>query len=74
MHSWLFYLTDSLGTMIAVVGDGDTRTDAEAAALANWESLTSSREDYGARSPIVEVIYAEISTETGSDDLPKLLL
>lgn len=74
MNSWIFYMTDSLGSMSAVVGIGTDIAEAEAAAHVKWDALASGRPDYAERSPIAGVIYSTISTKLNSDDMPGLIL
>lgn len=73
MDSYIFYLTDSLSTMTAVVGSGESIAEAEGDALAKWDTAVSGRDDYADRTPIIEVIYSTISTED-SDSMPGLIL
>ena len=74
MNSWIFYITDSLGSMTAVVGSGGNQTEAEDGARVKWAALYDSREDFGHRAPIVEVIYSTISTEADSNEMVGLIL
>lgn len=53
MNSWIFYLTDGLGSTTAVVGTGADLSAAETEALAKWDAEISSRGDYAQRAPIV---------------------
>jgi hypothetical protein len=73
MHSWIFYITDGLSTMTAVVGAGESRSEAEVAALVKFDSSISGRDDYAARAVIQEVIYSTLGTELDSD-MPGLIL
>jgi hypothetical protein len=73
MHSWIFYITDGLSTMTAVVGAGESRSDAEADALAKLDTSISNRDDYAARAVIQEVVYSTIGTEMDGD-MPGLIL
>jgi hypothetical protein len=74
MNSWIFYFTDSLGHMTAVVGSGESISEAEDDAKTKWDTAVSGRDDYAERSPIVEIVYSMISTEEGGDEMPGLLL
>lgn len=73
MNSWIFYFTDSMSSMVAVVGSGETREEGEAAALSKWDTAASLLDDYAERSPIMEIVYSGLSTELDGD-LPGLLL
>lgn len=73
MHSWIFYITDGLGTMTAVVGSGETISEAEVDALTKLDTAISGRDDYSERSQVEEVIYSTISTEQ-DNDMPGLIL
>lgn len=74
MNSCIFYFTDSLRTMTAVVGSGTNPSECEADARAKWAALVAGRPDNGERSPIVEVLNAGLSTELGRDAMPGLIL
>lgn len=74
MNSWIFYITDNLRTMTAVVGDGNTQSEAEADAKTKWDAAVSGRGDYPQRVPIREVIYSTISTKVDGNDMAGLIL
>ena len=74
MDSWIFYITDSLSTMTAVVGTGESRSEAEVDARTKWDGAVDGRDDYESRIPITEVIYSTISTEAGGDGMVGLIL
>ena len=74
MNDWIFYFTDSLSTMTAVVGSGESQSEAEADARTKWDTAFSGRDDYASRSPIIEVIDSTISTEVDGDGMPGLVL
>jgi len=73
MNSWIFYLNDSMRTMTAVIGVGTNRAEGEADALGKWDTFASGRSDYTERSPIAEVIYSELCTELGANNMPGLI-
>ena len=74
MSSWIFYITDGLNTMTAVVGAGDSYSEAEFDALAKFDTSITGRDDYAERSPVKEVIYSTISTAVSGGDMPGLIL
>lgn len=74
MNSWIFYFTDSLNTVTAVVGAGTSMEEAKTTALAKWDTFASGRPDYTDRAPVVDVIDAELTTLSDSDDMPGLIL
>lgn len=74
MVSCIFYLTDSLRTMTAVLGTGETKSAAEADALVLWDTTFSGRTDYAERTPIIEIIDSGLSTELGNNSMPGLVL
>ena len=74
MNTWIFYLTDSLGTMRAVAGTGTDMGVAESNALTKWDSATNELDDYDQRTPIVSVVYSTITTELDDNLVPGLIL
>jgi len=74
MNTWIFYLTDSLGTMSAVAGTGTDMGVAESNARTKWDHETNELDDYDQRTPIVSVVYSTITTELDDNLVPGLIL
>lgn len=72
MNTWIFYLTDSLRTTIAVAGTGTTRAAGEADARTKWAAFVAGRPEQ--RAPIIECIDSGINTEMDAYNMPGLLL
>lgn len=74
MDNYIFYITDSMGSMVAVVGSGDSQDEAEVDARVKWDGVVDSRDDYQSRIPITEIIYSTIDTGLDGDEMPGLIL
>jgi len=69
MNSYIFYLTDSLGSTTAVVGTGADHGAAESGALAKWDATIGARVDYADRTPIVASTFSMLGS---IEDVPTI--
>ncbi len=67
--TFIFYITDSLDSVTAVVGTGADHSAAEAEAIAKWDAAISGRSDYAQRAPVVATNYSMLGS---IDDVPPI--